>query len=133
MTIGVRPVNDPPTVSLDPAGPIDEGATPIDLRAEGHDVDGDALTFSWTSDDGTLVSDGATATLAADDGPAEITVEVAVSDGTDTATAQQIVEVRNVAPGSTPAPIARRTGGCRSSSTPPGRPEQRRPCGGHRR
>lgn len=98
VTIEVRPVNDAPTVSLGPAGPIDEGGTAAELVAVAHDIDGDELTFSWASDAGTLLGEAHRAHLTADDGPAEITVGVTVSDGQATDDDQQVVVVRNVVP-----------------------------------
>ncbi len=98
VAIDVRPVNDAPTVELAPAGPVDEGAS-LALSASGADGDGGELAYSWQASAGGLVGNGAAATLAAADGPAEVTVSVTITDASGLhATATRIVEVRNVAP-----------------------------------
>jgi hypothetical protein len=95
VELTIAPVNDAPAVDLAPAGPVDEGAAPIDLRAAASDVDGDALTYAWSGADG----DGAEARFARDDGPGAPKVSVVVSDGHGgEARAETAIEVRNVAP-----------------------------------
>ena len=85
-------VNAPPVVTLDPAGPVDEGAAPIALTAHATDPDGDPVTLTWSTPDGT-------ATFAADDGPATATVAVIADDGRGGKAKASIgIEVRNVAP-----------------------------------
>jgi PKD repeat protein len=97
--ITVTPVNDAPTVELAPAGTVDEVAAPVTLTAHATDVDGDPVTYGWKTTDGTLTSSGATATFAADDGPAVAHVTVAVDDGKGgTGSATIDIEVRNVPP-----------------------------------
>jgi len=92
VTVTVAPVNDAPIVTIDPAGPVDEGAAPIALTAHASDVDGDAVTLAWSTPDGT-------ATFAADDGPATESVSVTADDGNGgVATTSIEIEVRNVAP-----------------------------------
>lgn len=92
VTIGVTPVNDPPVVTLDPAGPVDEGSPAIPLVAHASDVDGDPVTLTWSTPDGT-------ASFADDDGPASVPVTVTANDGNGgTAQASTTIEVRNVPP-----------------------------------
>ena len=92
VTIGVTPVNDPPVVTLDAAGPVDEGAPPIPLVAHASDVDGDSVTLTWSTADGTP-------SFAADDGPASVPVTVTANDGNGgTAQASITIAVRNVPP-----------------------------------
>ena len=92
VTIGVTPVNDPPVVTLDAAGPVDEGAPPIPLVAHASDVDGDSVTLTWSTADGTP-------SFAADDGPASVPVTVTANDGNGgTAQASITIDVRNVPP-----------------------------------
>jgi PKD repeat protein len=99
VSITVTPVNDNPVVTLAPVGPVDEGAAPVQLTATASDVDGDPLTYTWTTDAGTLTPSGATAAFAASDGPAVAHVSVVVSDGQGgSASAAIVLEVRNVAP-----------------------------------
>jgi len=99
VRIVVTPVNDPPTLELAPAGPVDEGAAPVTLTAHATDVDGDAVTYAWTTTLGTVISSGNTATFAADDGPAVAHVTVTGDDGHGgTGTAAIDVEIRNVPP-----------------------------------
>ncbi len=98
MQIAITPVNDPPTVTLDQPLPVGEGS-PVTLTAHGADVDGDALTYTWTTDVGTLTPSGLTASLVVDDGPATANVTVTADDGNGgTTTAAVTVEVDNVAP-----------------------------------
>ncbi len=98
MQIAITPVNDPPTVTLDQPAPVGEGS-PMTLTAHGADVDADALTYTWTTDVGTLTPSGPTATLVADDGPATAHVTVTADDGNGgTATAAVTVVVDNVPP-----------------------------------
>lgn len=92
-------VNAPPVVTLDVAGPIDEGATPITLTAHASDPEGQAVTLTWTTDAGTLVQTGDTATFAADDGPTTAHVTVNADDGSGgKASAMLAVVVNNVPP-----------------------------------
>jgi hypothetical protein len=99
VTVTVRPVNDAPTVSLAPAGPVDEGGAKVELRATAADVDGDQLQYAWETDAGTIAGSGATVELSADDGPKAAHVTVRVTDGRRDADDRQTVEIRNVAPG----------------------------------
>jgi PKD repeat protein len=99
VRIVVTPVNDAPTLELAPAGPIDEAAAPVTLTAHATDVDGDPVTYAWTTTVGTVISSGSTATFAADDGPAVAHVTVTGDDGHGgTGSATIDVEVRNVPP-----------------------------------
>jgi PKD repeat protein len=98
MQIAITPVNDAPTVTLDQPLPVGEGS-PVTLTAHGADVDGDALTYTWTTDVGTLTPSGPTTTLVADGGPATAHVTVTADDGNGgTATASVDVVVENVPP-----------------------------------
>jgi hypothetical protein len=103
VTLTVKRVNHPPTVSLAPAGPVDEGAAPIPLVATASDPDaGQTLVTTWTTDVGTVTTaaDG-TATFSADDGPASAHVVVTVCDNGEPvlcAHDSQTIQVRNVAP-----------------------------------
>jgi hypothetical protein len=98
VTVQVAPVNDAPRVTLavEAASIAEGGAT--SLTATATDVDGDKLTYSWSASAGTLSDSDSSATLSVDDGPAVSTVQVTVSDGTDSAIASQDVVVTNVAP-----------------------------------
>lgn len=98
VSVTVRPVNDPPTVTLEPAGPVDEGGEAVEVRSVASDVDGDALTYTWSADSGTIEPQGATASYRSDDGPASASVRVSVSDGQVSSLAETAIEVRNVAP-----------------------------------
>ena len=107
--VDVIRTNRPPTIDALPGQTIDEGAT-ASLHAAATDPDGDPITYSWTSDAGTLTPSGADATLFVDDGPAVAQVTVTVSDGQDSVVASTTVHVRNVAPSVTaaasPSPVA---------------------------
>ena len=92
-------VNAGPTITLDPAGPIEEGSAPITLGAHAGDPEGAPVTLTWSTSAGTLVPDGESATLAVDDGPATVHVTVTADDGSGgKAEATIDVEVENVAP-----------------------------------
>lgn len=67
-------VNAPPVVTLDPAGPVDEGAVPVSLTAHASGPDGDPVTLTWSTLDGT-------ATFADDDGPVTATVSGTADGG----------------------------------------------------
>jgi PKD repeat protein len=99
VRIVVTPVNDAPVITLDSAGPLDEGAAPVTLTAHATDVDGDQPTYTWKTSTGTLSATGPTAAFAADDGPAIAHVTVTADDGHGgTGTATIDVELRNVPP-----------------------------------
>jgi PKD repeat protein len=99
IRIVVTPVNDAPTVTLDSAGPIDEGAVPVTLTAHATDVDGDPLTYTWKTSAGTLSPSGATAAFAVADGPVVAHVTVTADDGHGGTGAATIdIEARNVPP-----------------------------------
>ncbi len=99
VSVTVNPINDPPTVGLRAAGPVDEGAVSASLTADGLDSDGDELFYTWDSTVGTIVGTAAIASLRVDDGPAVAHVTVSVSDSRGvSASASRDVEVRNVAP-----------------------------------
>ena len=99
VTITVRPVNDAPTATISGPATLAEGTTGA-LTVSAVDVDGDVLTYTWTTSGGSILPNGAGtgATLNAGDGPATRRVTVTVSDGTTTATAATDVAVTNVAP-----------------------------------
>jgi hypothetical protein len=85
-------VNAPPSVTVDEAGPVDEGAAPIPLTAHASDPDGDPVTLTWSTPDGT-------ATFASDDGPATATVAVTADDGRGGGAKASIeIEVLNIPP-----------------------------------
>jgi hypothetical protein len=93
-------VNAPPTVTLDPAGPVDEGAPPIGLTAHAADPDGDPVSLTWSTPAGT-------ASFGADDGPATATMTVTADDGLGgSAKASTDIEVRNVPPTTDAGPDA---------------------------
>ena len=113
MQIAITPVNDPPTVTLDQPAPVGEGS-PVTLTAHGADVDADALTYTWTTDVGTLTPSGPTATLVADDGPATAHVTVTADDGNGgTATAAVTSSSTTSRRPSTPARTSQRRGAFR--------------------
>jgi PKD repeat protein len=114
VAITVTAVNDPPTLELAAAGPVDEGSS-VTLTAHATDVEGDAVTFTWATDVGTVgqvgepgtfaVSD--TVTFAAADGPATAHVTVTGADGNGgNGSAAIDVEVLNVAPSAEAGPAA---------------------------
>ena len=98
VTVQVAPVNDAPGATLTAAaGSLPEGGqTTVDAVAT--DIDGDKLTYSWSATNGEVTGDGSSATLTVDDGPGRSTVQVIVSDGTDSVAATVEVGVTNVAP-----------------------------------
>jgi PKD repeat protein len=99
VSIDVAAVNDAPAVELAPAGPVDEAAAPVALTAQATDVDGDAVTYAWSTTTGRVAGFGETAEFSADDGPATAQVTVTADDGNGgVGTATIAVEVRNVAP-----------------------------------
>lgn len=115
MTVSVRPVNDAPVAVLGAPAAIDEGSSGT-LTLSATDIDGDALTYTWATDGGTLVpsAGGTSATLAGGDGPAARHVTVKVSDGTTWVTVATDVAVDNLAPSVAivqPAPGAHTTVG----------------------
>ena len=98
VLITVTPVNDAPAVTLDAVQPVDE-TVPVTLTAHATDVEGDPITYTWTTNVGSVTASGATATFVADDGPAVAHVTVTADDGNGgTAAASIDVEVRNVPP-----------------------------------
>jgi hypothetical protein len=98
VTVQVAPVNDAPSATLTAAGSsvAEGGQTTMDAVAT--DVDGDKLTNSWSATNGEVTGDGSSATLTVGDGPGRSTVQVIVSDGTDSVAATADVAVTNVAP-----------------------------------
>ena len=109
ITVGDAPpaTNGPPTVTLAPAGPVDE-ASALPLSASAGDPDGDSLSYTWSTTVGTITPAGATASLKVDDGPATAVVAVTVDDGHGHQVSDaKNVTVRNVPPtattGSAPA------------------------------
>ncbi len=99
VTITVQPVNDAPTATISGPATLAEGTTGS-LEVSAVDVDGDTLTYSWTTSGGSILPNGAGtgATLNAGDGPATRHVTVTVSDGTASAVVATDVAVTNVAP-----------------------------------
>jgi hypothetical protein len=101
VTITIAPVNHAPTVQLQAPASAGEGAQ-VALTAATHDVDGDPLTYTWTTTAGSLTTNGPNATLVVPDGPASAAVHVSVSDGNGgTAAADQTIVIENVAPAGT--------------------------------
>ncbi len=102
VTITVTPVNDAPmvTASADPTS--GEAPLAVQFTAAGSDVDGDALTYSWTfGDGGASGSQNPGHTYAA---AGTYTAKVTVSDGNGgTASAQVVITVAE--PANTP-PVA---------------------------
>jgi hypothetical protein len=98
VTITIAPVNHAPAVQLQSPAHAGEGAQ-IALVAAAHDVDGDPLTYTWTTTAGSLTMNGPNATLVVPDGPASAAVHVSVSDGNGgAAAADQTIAIDNVAP-----------------------------------
>lgn len=94
VAITVTPVNDAPVFPGEVATVTTAAETAVSSQLEATDVDGDALTFSATTDPtgGTLVfNDDGSFTYTPDAGTTSDTFEVSVSDGnggTDTATVE---------------------------------------------
>jgi hypothetical protein len=106
VTVQVAPVNDAPSVTLaTAAATIAEGGATT-LTATVTDVDGDQLTYSWSATSGVVTASDSSATLSVDDGPAVSTVQVTVSDGTDSTVATRSVTVLNAAPSIAPKAAA---------------------------
>jgi PKD repeat protein len=96
VRVTVAPVNDAPSVNVDPAGPVDEAAAPIALTVHTSDVEGDPVTVAWSTDVGVVTAAGE---FSADDGPAKATVTATADDGNGgISTASTSIDVRNVAP-----------------------------------
>jgi uncharacterized protein YkwD len=98
VDISITPVNDAPLVTFEPVAPITEGAPPVTLVTHASDADGDRLTYTWRAEGGQLDAAGQTARYSHADGPASPEISVTVSDGELYASAERVVEVRNVAP-----------------------------------
>jgi PKD repeat protein len=103
-TVTIHVVDRAPTVTVTTPAAVDESSS-VMLAATAADADGDALTYSWSTDLGTVISlgDGSRAEFSADDGPATAHVTVTVSDGQLDGQTTESVEVRNVAPSVTAA------------------------------
>ncbi|HEX6131420.1 MAG TPA: Ig-like domain-containing protein [Actinomycetota bacterium] len=99
VSLTVRPVNDPPVVTLAAAATaIDEGGSTA-LTATASDVDGDALSYAWSAGTGSFSGAGAAVTYSNADGPRDDTAVVRVTDAAGaTASAEVVVHVANVAP-----------------------------------
>jgi hypothetical protein len=98
VTVDVLPVNDAPTVELTAdAWDLGEGGS-LAVTAVAADVDGDPLTYDWSTTVGTIEYDGAAASVGVDDGPATVEVRIVVTDGVEEASASHDVTVANVAP-----------------------------------
>src|SRR3954468_10481517 len=96
-------VNDAPTASAGGPYTVPEGGATT-LGATGSDRNGDALTFAWDfGGDGVADATGASVPFDASalDGPAEVSVELTVSDGVTSTTTHTVVHVVNVAPTAT--------------------------------
>ncbi|MBK7877330.1 MAG: tandem-95 repeat protein [Planctomycetes bacterium] len=89
VTITVHADNDAPTAEAGPAQSVDE-LDVVTLSGSGSDVEGEALTYTWTQVSGPAVvlsdSNSASPTFTAPEGLAnsDIVFELAVSDGTNT-------------------------------------------------
>jgi MYXO-CTERM domain-containing protein len=100
VSINVNSVNRAPSVTASSVT-VDERSTAT-LSATGSDADGDTLTYAWTQLSGEPVTltnaNTATATFSTADVAADavLTFRVTVSDGTETATQDVTVNVRNV-------------------------------------
>ncbi|HUF96971.1 MAG TPA: PxKF domain-containing protein, partial [Ilumatobacter sp.] len=89
--------NTAPVVLLAVPPTIAEGSSGL-LVASATDADGDVLTYTWVTDHGTITGSGATAQLAAVDGPAVAQVTLTVSDGTVEVSLSRSITILNVAP-----------------------------------
>lgn len=103
VTITVNPVNDAPVADAGADQAVDEGGS-VTLAGAGSDVDGGALTFSWTQTAGpTVVLSDSSALAPSFTAPqvgvnTVLTFELRVSDGTATASDTVNVTVRDVPP-----------------------------------
>ena len=101
VRISIAPVNDPPVVVLPSVAAAGEGGSTF-LTASATDVDGDPVSYTWTTAVGTLVVSGATATVTVDDGPAAGLVRVTATDPSGaTGSAELRLDVPNVPPTAT--------------------------------
>ncbi|MGA9761364.1 MAG: PKD domain-containing protein [Gaiellaceae bacterium] len=105
VSVTVHHVNHAPSVSLPNSETIEEGST-LAVTPIAFDADGDSLSYSWTTDVGSIAPSlvGETAVFGADDGPAVAHVTANVSDGALSGSATAAVTVRNVPPTATVGP-----------------------------
>jgi len=100
VIVTADPVNRPPTVSAGGPYTADEGAG-VTLTANGTDLDGDALVYTWDLDNDGSYNDGTgqTVTFNGDDGPRVQAIGVRAQDPSGlSGTAVGSVTIRNVAP-----------------------------------
>ncbi len=109
VTVTVNPVNDAPVAEDD--SDVTDINTPVtvDLLANDSDVDGDPLTVTEASvpaDQGTLVDngDGTVTFTPADDFVGDATISYTITDGTEEASAEHIVNVSDPAQAPTANP-----------------------------
>lgn len=99
VSVTVRHVNQPPEVTLTAPASVTEGASPAAITAKVWDPDGDTFTLKWSTTIGRLVTNGTSATFAADDGPATAKVTLVATDSHGAAgTGPATIAVSNVAP-----------------------------------
>lgn len=98
VTIDVVSVNDAPVADAGGTYAGDEGSA-IALSGDASDVDGDALSYTWSSDGPCTFSDASALNpmLTCDD-DGSFTATLTVDDGTTTSSSNAAVTVTNVAP-----------------------------------
>ncbi len=84
-------VNVSPTVSLNAVSDAIWPEQQTDISANATDPDGDSLTYSWSSSEGTITGTGDTVTFSAPQSGGQFTVTVTVSDGQGGEAEEQIV------------------------------------------
>ncbi len=103
VTVTVNPVNDPPVADAGPDREVEVGQTAqLDGSGSADPLDGDPITYQWQivsapagSSVGIADGDQALASLTPDE-PGTYTIELEVSDGSDTATDTVVVEASEV-------------------------------------
>ncbi len=76
-----EPLNTQPVINYVTAEKEVVPGAEVEITCVSTDADGDALTFTWTADGGTITNDAGVATWTAPEAEGTYTVDVVVSDG----------------------------------------------------